>query len=162
MARSLILVSLGTHEQPFPRALDLVEPLARNGMDLVVQHGSTPPRPQLQHVSWKEFIPFAELAELMGSADSVICHAGVGTIITAIKAGHVPVVIPRRAAHCEHVDDHQLDIARKFAGRGLLRCVSGDDDLEPMLTPRGQGTGAIGAGSQTLRDAVRDAVGGAR
>jgi UDP-N-acetylglucosamine transferase subunit ALG13 len=29
------------------------------------------------------------------------------------------VLVPRRAEQCEHVDDHQREIARELAGRGL-------------------------------------------
>jgi UDP-N-acetylglucosamine transferase subunit ALG13 len=158
----LILVSLGTHEQPFLRAIDLVEPLARNGRELVIQHGHTPPRPDVPNVTWKEFVPYEEVIALMTAAESVICHAGVGTIITAGKTGHIPVVIPRRAANGEHVDDHQLDIAAKFGERGLLRCVLDETDLEPLLVPRRAGADPFGGGSQQLRAVVADAVSGAR
>jgi UDP-N-acetylglucosamine transferase subunit ALG13 len=155
----LILLSLGTHQQPFPRTLDLVEPLARGGEDLVIQHGSTTPRPEMPNTVWIEFMPYEEVVEAMARADSVICHAGVGTIMTALKAGHTPVVIPRQAQHGEHVDDHQLDIATRFAERGLVRCVTTETDLAPLLTPRNEDSGQrIGKGSMELRTAVSEAV----
>jgi UDP-N-acetylglucosamine transferase subunit ALG13 len=157
----LILVSLGTHEQPFPRAIDLVAPLAKPGRELVIQHGHTPPRPELEHIVWREFMPYEDVVALMKEAESVVCHAGVGTIITAGKTGHVPVVIPRRPELGEHVDHHQFDIAMKFGERGLLRCVSDETDLEPMLTPRRDGVDPFGGGSHALRDVVLRAVGGA-
>ena len=155
----MILLSLGTHQQPFPRALDLVEPLARNGENLVIQHGSTPPRPEMPNTVWIEFMSYEEVVDVMAKADSVICHAGVGTIMTALKAEHTPVVIPRLAQHGEHVDDHQLDIATRFAERSLVHCVTSETDLAPMLTPRGENSGRqIGKGSAELRAAVSDAV----
>jgi UDP-N-acetylglucosamine transferase subunit ALG13 len=155
----LILLSLGTHQQPFTRALDLVEPLARGGTELVVQHGSTPPRPEMPNSTWVRFMAFAEVVEAMGRADSVICHAGVGTIVTALQAGHTPVVLPRMARLGEHVDDHQLDIATRFAERGLIRCVSAETDLALLLVPRGEDSnGQIGNGSAELRTAVAAAV----
>ena len=109
-------------------------------------------------MTWKEWVAFDELVALMTRAEAVICHAGVGTIVTALKAGHVPVVIPRLAAHGEHVDDHQMDIATKFGDRGLLRCVTGDAKLEQFLSPRSEGTDAIGSGSKSLRDAVLQGI----
>jgi UDP-N-acetylglucosamine--N-acetylmuramyl-(pentapeptide) pyrophosphoryl-undecaprenol N-acetylglucosamine transferase len=151
----LILLSLGTHEQAFPRALDLVEPLARQGTELIIQHGSTPPRPQVPNVTWVEFMPFDQVTEIIAKADSVVCHAGVGSIMTALQAGHTPVVIPRLAAHGEHVDDHQLDIATRFAERGLVRCVTSNTDLLPLLVPRNEtGECWVGKGSLALRKAV--------
>ncbi len=155
----MILLSLGTHQQPFPRALDLIEPLARQGEHLIVQHGSTAPRLEMPNTTWVEFMPFEEMVDTMARADSVVCHAGVGTIITALQAGHTPVVIPRQAHHGEHVDDHQLDIATRFAERGLVRCVTSETDLAPLLTPRNEdGDRRIGKGSTELRAAVSGAV----
>lgn len=156
---SLILLSLGTHQQPFPRALDLVEPLARGGVHLMVQHGSTSPKPEMPNTTWVEFISFQEVVDAMARADGVVCHAGVGTIVTALRAGHTPVVIPRRAHYGEHVDDHQLDIATRFAERSLIRCVTSETDIAPLLRPRNAGDDQrIGAGSTALRTAVSDAV----
>lgn len=156
---SLILLSLGTHQQPFPRALDLVEPLARGGEELVIQHGSTAPRPEMPNTVWIEFMPFDDVVQTMTRAENIICHAGVGTIMTALKTGHTPVVIPRQARYGEHVDDHQLDIATRFAERGLVRCVTTETDLAPLLTPRNEDNGQrIGKGSMVLRTAVSEAV----
>lgn len=154
----LILLSLGT-QQPFPRALDLIESLAYRDMDIMVQHGSTPPRPDIPNTTWVEFMPFEALVDAMVQADSVVCHAGVGTIMTALQAGHTPVVIPRQAQHGEHVDDHQLDIAMHFAERGLVRRVTCERDLGPLLTPRREADDQrIGKGSVELRATVYNAV----
>lgn len=155
----MILLSLGTHQQPFPRALDLIAPLASQGVPIIVQHGSTAPRSGMQNVTWIEFMPFDDVVDTMIKADNVICHAGVGSIMTALQVGHTPVVVPRLADHGEHVDDHQLDIATRFAERGLVRCVTTATDLAPLLTPRNiHDDRPIGKGSVALRAAVADAV----
>jgi UDP-N-acetylglucosamine transferase subunit ALG13 len=154
----LILLSVGTHRQPFPRALDLVEPLARQGIEVIVQHGSTVPRPDMPNTTWFELMAFDELVETMARADNVICHAGVGTIMTALQQGHTPVVIPRQARHDEHVDDHQLEIAMRFVERDLIRCVNSETDLAPLLVPRSDTIQRIGKGSRELRATVLEAV----
>jgi UDP-N-acetylglucosamine transferase subunit ALG13 len=102
---------------------------------------------------------FDDVVDTMMRAESVICHAGVGSIITALQVGHTPVVVPRLAVHGEHVDDHQLDIATRFAERGLVRCVTTATDLTPLLTPRNiHEDRPIGKGSMALRAAVAEAV----
>lgn len=156
----MILLSLGTHQQPFPRALDLVEPLARGGEELLIQHGATAPRPELPNTRWVEFMAFADLVEAMQGARGVVCHAGVGTIVTSIRAGHIPVVIPRRPDLGEHVDNHQMDIASRYAERGLVRCVTDETDLAPLLAGRCEDLQAtmIGKGSRELRATVAEAV----
>ena len=102
---------------------------------------------------------FDELVSTMRKADNVVCHAGVGTIMIALKTGHTPVVIPRRATLREHVDDHQMDIAIRFRERGLVRCVTIETDLAPLLAARRDDTSRrIGEASSELRTAVSAAV----
>jgi UDP-N-acetylglucosamine transferase subunit ALG13 len=53
------------------------------------------------------------------AADVVITHAGVGTIMHLLEMGIFPVVVPRRAKRNEHVDDHQVQIARLLDSRSI-------------------------------------------
>ena len=52
-------------------------------------------------------------------ADVVVSHAGVGSFIRCLEVGKAPVLVPRRAARGEHLDDHQLQIAAVAQARGL-------------------------------------------
>jgi len=122
-----ILVALGTDEHPFEHAVDIVGRL-RPEHRLVIQHGHTPPR-AWDDVTWLDFVPFETIRDLMRGADVVVCHAGVGTIMTALSFGRRPVVVPRLAARGEHVDDHQLQIVEKLSERGLVVPVPAGDDI---------------------------------
>jgi len=128
----VILVSLGTHEQPFERALEIIAPLAQED-SLVIQHGHTPPRTDV-HASWIEFTTYDELVGLMSEAEAVVCHAGVGTIMSALGVGKCPIVVARRAQFGEHVDDHQLQIATTFAERGIIVACSSPASIVACLT----------------------------
>ena len=153
----LIFLSLGTHEQPFDRALELVPALAR-AEDVVVQHGHTRARRELLNVSWLEFVSYEELVALMRRASTVACHAGVGTIMTALSLGKIPLVMPRLRELNEHVDDHQLQIAAALAKRGLVvSYLPGDDLLESVDAARA-GHATLGGGGNRLKQAVRAAV----
>ena len=132
----LILVTLGTHEQRFERVLDMVEPLAQDE-EVIVQHGHTPPRPGRAGIRWFDFVDHDELGRLTKTASAVICHAGVGSIMTVLAAGKTPVVIPRRRALGEHVDDHQLQIAKELAAQGLVvACFEARDLRSALVTAR--------------------------
>lgn len=61
----------------------------------------------------------AELEAAVAWADLVVTHAGVGSALMALGAGKLPLLVPRRADHGEHVDDHQTLIAAELAGLGL-------------------------------------------
>ena len=66
------------------------------------------------------FLPFAKIVELMEEADVVVCHGGVGSIVCALRAGHVPVTFPRLKRYSEIGDDHQLELAQALAARGTV------------------------------------------
>jgi UDP-N-acetylglucosamine--N-acetylmuramyl-(pentapeptide) pyrophosphoryl-undecaprenol N-acetylglucosamine transferase len=154
----LILVTLGTHEQPFERVLDMVEPLAAED-ELIVQHGHTPPRQGRPGMRWLDFVDYDELEMLTKSASAVICHAGVGSIMTALAAGKTPVVIPRRRAFGEHVDDHQRQIAQELDAQGLVvACLEAQDLPSALVTARSRKRRLHSRGR--LHEAVARAVDG--
>ena len=152
----LILLLLGTHEQPFRRAIEAVAPLAEDD-EVVVQHGHTP-RGEAVGVRWIEFAPYEQIFDLCGAAEAVVSHAGVGTIMTALAASKTPVVIPRLARYGEHVDDHQLQIARAFEERELVVVLTENEDVSAAIA-RARGRTSSLTRSDRLRRAVADAVG---
>jgi UDP-N-acetylglucosamine transferase subunit ALG13 len=125
----MILVTVGTNEQPFDRLVQAAAELG-GSEPLVVQHGAS--RVPHGRGRWVDFVEFGELAELMRSADAVVSHAGVGSIILARRQGKRPFVVPRRMHLGEAVDDHQVTLARRLAGRGMLELVE-DVRLLPGL-----------------------------
>jgi UDP-N-acetylglucosamine--N-acetylmuramyl-(pentapeptide) pyrophosphoryl-undecaprenol N-acetylglucosamine transferase len=72
-------------------------------------------------------IPEADLTEAMREADAVVAHAGVGSALAAFEVGVFPLLIPRRFALREHVDDHQVQIADELAERELAISVDADE-----------------------------------
>lgn len=156
----MILVTLGTHDQPFERALRLAEPLASQD-EVVVQHGHTPPPSWCEPSRCLRFVEYEQLAALVEEADAVVSHAGVGTIVTALGYGKTPVVIPRLARYGEHVDDHQMQIANAFAERGLV--VVCDGDLAGALAvARGRAAARRGPSERLKRAVVEAARGSGR
>jgi UDP-N-acetylglucosamine transferase subunit ALG13 len=153
----LILVSLGTHEQPFARMLDLVEPLAVENK-LVVQHGHTPARADAPGIRWLPFASYDEMNELMREADAVICHAGVGTIVTALSLGVTPVVVPRLRRFNEHIDDHQLQITGAFAASNLAVGYEQGTDLRAAIERARRMPPRTQNGGRELKRAVRQAA----
>jgi UDP-N-acetylglucosamine transferase subunit ALG13 len=80
-------------------------------------------------------IPERELTAAIREADVLVAHAGVGTALAALEVGKCPVLVPRRRAHGEHVDDHQTQIAGELARRGLAVSVEADElTLEHLFT----------------------------
>jgi UDP-N-acetylglucosamine transferase subunit ALG13 len=141
----MIVVTIGTNEQPFDRLIAAAAQL-RTDEPLVVQYGSSaitsgPGR-------WVDFFGFDELAELMRQARAVVCHAGVGSIMLARQCGRKPIVMPRRLDRDEAVDDHQVPLARRLAGSGLVTLVEDEQLLAEAIAAAGAG-GPVAA-HQTL------------
>ena len=126
----MIFVTVGTGQQPFDRLLRAVESFSSDG-DVVVQCGSSVVRPT-GAVS-VDFIPFSELVARMTEARIVITHAGVGSVLTALSVEKRPYVVPRRRRYREAVDDHQVELARRLAGAGLVTLVEDTRDLQSAL-----------------------------
>jgi UDP-N-acetylglucosamine transferase subunit ALG13 len=120
-----IVVTVGFSPYGFRRLVDAMQLAASPGAQVVWQTGST--RVSDLAISPAIHLPGDELFEIMRRADVVVAHAGVGSAITAMRAGHCPVLVPRRLAYGEHVDDHQGQIAAELARNGLaLACEAGD------------------------------------
>lgn len=107
-------VSVGNALQPFSRLLEGVSRIATQlPQPIVIQHGHTPFRNDVCKLV--TFLSMHEFVERVHSADLLIMHAGAGSVMHAIEAGKIPVVMPRRAALGEHVNDHQMELAQALA-----------------------------------------------
>jgi len=112
------VVTVGTQEgYGFDRLYDALVPLLADCDDVLWQVGT-------QDVSaWgiegRDRVPHDELNAAVREADVVIAHSGTGSAIAAFEQGKFPVLVPRLARHREHVDDHQVQIAREMQRRSL-------------------------------------------
>jgi UDP-N-acetylglucosamine transferase subunit ALG13 len=70
------------------------------------------------------------MSALMRAADVVVVHAGVASIVDAVRAGHRPIVVARRKHLGEHVDDHQLQIVAALERLGMVTPLGPTIDLE--------------------------------
>jgi UDP-N-acetylglucosamine transferase subunit ALG13 len=131
----MIFVSVGTHEAPFDRMLRAVYDLELDE-ELVVQHG--PSTVRCEHATEWEFLPFEDVVSCIRNARAVVMHAGVGSVMIALANGKRPIVMARRHEFAEHVDDHQVELARRMEASGLVTYVEDGDALEAALAADAQ------------------------
>jgi len=113
-------VSVGNATQPFPRLLDAVAALIPTlPQPVFVQHGVLQ-RFACPGCESADFISMEEFARRVAGAQLLIMHAGAGSVLHAVRAGKVPVVVPRREVLGEHVDDHQVEFARELGRLGRI------------------------------------------
>jgi UDP-N-acetylglucosamine transferase subunit ALG13 len=167
-----VFVALGNARQPFPRMLSALEKAcAIAGIDdcrVVVQHGATDPRPLR---GWRQVrtFPESEFRQHLLDAQVVICHAGAGVILESLGFGRRCIVFPRRRADGEHVDDHQVELARALAEEGLVHVAEDDESLADLLRashfdpPAGASESRVPGGKpgravEAVREAIAEAV----
>jgi UDP-N-acetylglucosamine transferase subunit ALG13 len=144
----------GGAQMGFPRLINALAALP--GEELHVQHGVAPaPAHAAEAVT---HLSFEEVAERMEAADVVVCHAGVGTILCALRAGHTPVVVPRSRRLRETVDDHQMELARALADEGKVIAVFDGSTLAGAVASVPPRRAPVAAGESALHEAVRAAV----
>ena len=112
-------VSVGNATQPFDRLLKAVCAIvAHLPSPVIIQTGCADCA--CGGASSRKFVAMDEFERLIDEASLAVMHAGAGSVIHAVRAGKVPVVMPRRSKYGEHVDDHQIEFARQLAQVGLV------------------------------------------
>jgi len=124
----MIFVSVGTHEAPFDRMLHMVYGLDLQD-ELVVQHGPSVIRSEKAVEA--DYLSFDQVVRYIREARAVVMHAGVGSVMISLANGKRPIVMARRRKFGEHVDDHQVELARRMDASGLVTFV---DDAEALAT----------------------------
>ena len=116
----MIFVTVGT-QIPFDRLVKAIDDACENGLfneEIFAQIGDSSYKPRnFKYVKFLEKIHFDSRFK---DALKIISHAGIGTVTMAMNYSKPLLVLPRLARHGEIVNDHQLDIARKFAKSDYL------------------------------------------
>lgn len=133
----------------------LVERIVEQGLadeHTVWQLGETRPRIALPGRVHRE-LSGAEFLHCATGADVVITHAGVGTVLGLLDRGIAPVVVPRRRARGEHVDDHQEQLVHLMRDTGIGFPVE-VDELGPQVV-----AAAATGGVRPVEAPAQDAAG---
>lgn len=132
----MTFVTVGNATQPFARLLREVDRLATAGVlpgPVVVQSGHNPAFVS-RVCEVRPFLKMEEFEARVAAATLVIAHAGAGTVVHALAAGRVPVVMPRRSMYGELVDDHQAAFVRRLASEGHVIPAWEPVDLAAAVT----------------------------
>jgi len=129
----MIFLTVGT-QFPFDRLVKAVDEIAgKNGFDerIVAQIGDSSYRPENL-----DAVPSLEKAlfdQYFAEADSIISHAGMGTIMMALDHRKPLLIMPRLKKYGEVVNDHQLALAGKFEHLGYLLVAYGAEDVQEKM-----------------------------
>ena len=130
----MILVLLGTQNNSFKRLLEAIQHNIDKKVitdEVIVQAGFT--KFESKDMKILDLIDKEEFSKLQDEADLIITHGGVGSIISSLKKGKKVIVVPRLKKYDEHVNNHQLQIARRFEQEGYVKCAINLKNLEKVI-----------------------------
>ncbi len=160
----MIFVTVGT-DLPFDRLVRVVDEWAagRGRTDVFAQIGASRWTPA--HLPYSNFLPPDEFTRRFAEARVIVAHAGMGTILSALRWEKPILVMPRRAALGEQRNDHQLATARRLSAIDKVDVAMDESELRARLDALDalKVRAPIGPyASAELIDAIRRFIGGPR
>ena len=95
--------------------------------DIFGQIGKTFYKPD--NFQYVDFLVKADFDSYVNKADALISHAGMGAISMAMEYGKPLLVMPRLKEYKEVVNNHQVEIAKRFEQSGHLLAAYNPSDL---------------------------------
>lgn len=125
----MIYVTIGTMYLGFPRLIHKMDEIALESDEkVIVQTGMSKLLPK--HCEHFDFRPREKVEAIQREARVIVAHAGIGSVIDALKAERPLLVVPRRKQYNEHNNDHQLELAQAVERRGWGRAILDVEDLD--------------------------------
>lgn len=130
----MIFVTLGTQHFQLDRLINEIDHLIKKGQlnadEVFIQNGSSKKSKYAHNYPMMDENKFNSL---ISDCDVLISHGGTSSIIKGLKAGKKVIVVPRKKKYKEHVDDHQMQIARVFQEKNYIIVIDEIDELEKAL-----------------------------
>ena len=125
----MIFALFGSTRLEFSRLVLVLENLLSKKLineDIIAQTGHTK-----YHGTRIKAIPFMseqQIFNMINDSSIVISHAGTGSAISVLEKNKKLILFPRYSELNEHVDNHQLELARVFYKKNLCNACFIDDD----------------------------------
>lgn len=130
----MIFVTLGTQDKTFKRLLiDIDKAVDKYKIKdkIIVQAGFT--KYQSKNMCIFDLLDKDDFDKYIKECDLLITHGGVGSIITGLKNNKKVIASPRLFKYNEHMNDHQVQIIKRFTDAGYILPYYEGDDLGKIL-----------------------------
>ena len=127
-----IFVTVGS-DVPFDRMVKVIDQWAASNPDVEVfaQIGNS--RCEFPHIKTCPFLTPAEFAARLADASLVIAHAGMGSILSALKGEKPILVMPRFGYLGETRNEHQVATVERLAPMGLIEVAKDERAIAERL-----------------------------
>lgn len=125
-----IFITLGLEWFPFDRLIYIADRLQKSHFrdyEIFVQTGRTELLPK--HCKHKPMLTPIEFIDYINHSDIVVCHGGVGTVLSCLYNKKLPIVFPREGRFKEHVDNHQLEFCKRLKSEKKAIVVTDEIEL---------------------------------
>jgi UDP-N-acetylglucosamine transferase subunit ALG13 len=130
----LIFVTVGTPIHDFSRLVKAVDDLVASKKikeKVVVQLGYTKYIPK--NCEWFRFAKPEKIEELSKTCRIYISHSGIGSLMIPLEYRKPVIAVPRLREFGEHIDNHQLQIAKEMEKEGRIVALYNVDKLEDAI-----------------------------
>jgi len=130
----MVFVTLGTQDKSFKRLLNDIDECIDNRIikdKVVVQAGYT--KYDSKNMEIFDLLDKDDFDKYISECDLLICHGGVGSILTGLKNNKKVIACPRLFKYNEHINDHQEQIVDKFSKLGYILAYNEGDNLDEII-----------------------------
>jgi UDP-N-acetylglucosamine transferase subunit ALG13 len=127
-----IFVTVGS-DVPFDRMVKIIDQWAAQNpnYDVFAQIGRTTWKPET--LEYCQFLTPIEFTQKVSEADLIVAHAGMGSILTALKHQKTILVMPRRGYLGETRNEHQVATAEKLQEKCKIAVAFDENELAQNL-----------------------------
>ena len=130
----MIFVTLGTQDKSFKRLLEVIDKEIQQGCikdKVIVQSGFT--KYNSKNMEIFDLLDKEDFDKYIKECDLLITHGGVGAILTGLKNNKKVIACPRLAKYKEHMNNHQVQIIKRFSDAGYILPYYENDNLGDII-----------------------------
>lgn len=132
---AVIFVTVGT-QLPFDRLISAVDAWAQINPAERVFAQVGPGKYKPAACEFADFVPPDRANLLFQESSLIVSHAGMGSILTALRYRKPILIMPRKASLGEHRNEHQLATARWLGGKPGIFVADSVEDISSILSRR--------------------------
>lgn len=131
----MIFLTIGT-QLGFDRLVQAVDAWAEQNPSetVIAQIGQGQYKPK--YMEYTEFLSPTLLNQRMSEANLLVAHAGMGTLLTALRMQKPIVIMPRKAELKEQRNDHQFATAKWISKYDSVQVAWDESEIAAILNAR--------------------------
>ena len=127
----MIFVTIGT-QLPFDRLIEILDRIAPE-LDEEIYAQVLKGKYKPKHIKTLDFIEPDEFEEVFVQARLIVAHAGMGTILSALRRSKPLIIFPRLASLGEHRNEHQSATAKMIKEKKYAYVATDEEELRELL-----------------------------